>query len=97
MNARLSTILALILLVTATVAAVHQPNVMQVGLHGYSPVSYFEGGPRYGSPEFAAEHDGVTSLLRSAQERKIFLADPDRYAPAYGGWCAFGKAVKCNS
>ena len=95
MNARLAAILALVLLVSATIVAAHQPNVIQVGLEGYSPISYFEqDGPAYGSPEFAAEHEGVTYLLRSSDERKRFLADPDRYAPAYGGWCAFGMAVE---
>ncbi|MEL7088442.1 MAG: YHS domain-containing (seleno)protein [Planctomycetota bacterium] len=65
-----------------------------LGLAGYSPVSYFaDAGPHVGSPEFAATHDGVTYFFADADELSIFEADPERYAPAYGGWCAYGMAV----
>lgn len=66
-----------------------------VGLRGYSPVSYFEvGGPQAGSPEFAVEHKGVTYFLTSQDQVDAFNSDPDRYLPAYGGWCAYGMAVE---
>ncbi|MEM8737174.1 MAG: YHS domain-containing (seleno)protein [Planctomycetota bacterium] len=65
-----------------------------LGLSGYSPVSYFsEDGPHVGSPEFAAEHAGVTYFFADSAEKKEFLADPEKFTPAYGGWCAYGMAV----
>ena len=66
-----------------------------IAIEGYSPVSYFTAGkPTRGSKEFAVEHDGVTYYLASATEQQQFAADPDRYIPAYGGWCAFGMSVE---
>ncbi len=65
-----------------------------VAIAGYSPVSYFtKGYAEKGSPDFAVEHDGLTYLLTSAEQAEQFKAAPDKYAPAYGGWCAFGMAV----
>lgn len=56
---------------------------------GYDLVSYRqEGGPRYGSGEFPAQHGGLTYLFETEENRQLFLADPARYLPAYSGWCA---------
>ncbi|MEM7627771.1 MAG: YHS domain-containing (seleno)protein [Planctomycetota bacterium] len=73
----------------------HAPShTTALGLAGYSPVSYFTNAdPHVGSPEFAATHEGVTYFFANAQEQSTFEADPGRYAPAYGGWCAYGMAV----
>ncbi|MEM6853048.1 MAG: YHS domain-containing (seleno)protein [Planctomycetota bacterium] len=64
-----------------------------LGLAGYSPVSYFHAdGPHVGSPEFSAQHDGVTYFFANEEELSTFSADPERFAPAYGGWCATGMS-----
>ena len=61
----------------------------RVALQGYDPVSYFtRGRAEKGSPEFAASFDGETYWFNSAAHRARFLADPDRYAPQFGGFCA---------
>ncbi|MBB6429464.1 YHS domain-containing (seleno)protein [Algisphaera agarilytica] len=88
---------ALALLVAPLSLAGDNPQAPQhttaLGLAGYSPVSYFhQDGPHFGSPEFAAEHAGVTYFFANAQELSTFSADPERYAPAYGGWCATGMS-----
>lgn len=58
---------------------------------GWDPVAYFtEGRPVEGKPEFALEHEGATWLFSSAANRDRFAADPQRYAPQYGGFCAYG-------
>ena len=92
----LSTLLVALTLTTANASGEHTPpNTLAVGLDGYSPVSYFEQDePHFGSPEFRAEHDGVTYFFASQDEVDTFTADPQRYAPAYGGWCAYGMAVE---
>lgn len=46
-----------------------------------------------GSAEFTAEHDGAIYHFASAANRDTFLADPAKYAPAYGGFCAMGAAL----
>ena len=65
-----------------------------IGLHGYSPVSYVDLGlAEPGRPEHSAEHHGVTYLFTSAEQVATFEAHPDKYEPAYGGWCAFGLTI----
>lgn len=64
-----------------------------VAIRGYDPVAYFrQGGPRHGSPEHAVRYDGATWYFASAANRALFLADPERYKPAYGGFCAYGTS-----
>ncbi len=70
------------------------PHTVSVGLGGYSPVSYLESGrAEPGSPQHAAEHEGVTYFLASDRQRRAFEADPARFLPAYGGYCAFGCSI----
>ena len=60
---------------------------------GYDPVAYFtEGQPVAGDPAIAQEHNGAVFLFSSTANRDRFAADPDAYAPAYDGHCAFGAA-----
>lgn len=64
-----------------------------VALKGYDTVAWHtEGRPRRGSPEFRAERGGVAWHFASAENLARFRADPAAYAPAYGGFCAFGVA-----
>lgn len=65
-----------------------------VALEGYSPVSYFEGRAERGSALFAVEHEGVTYHLTDARQVAAFRQSPGRYAPAFGGWCAFGMSIE---
>ena len=64
-----------------------------VAIEGFSPVSYFDGRVERGSALFAVEHDDVTYHLTSADQVARFKREPDRYVPAFGGWCAFGMSV----
>lgn len=60
---------------------------------GTDPVAYqTEGKPVAGSDDFTAEYAGATWKFASAENRDTFLADPERYAPAYGGYCATGMS-----
>ena len=45
------------------------------------------------SDEFQATHEGATYRFASAAHRDAFAADPAKYAPQYGGYCAFGTAM----
>ena len=64
-----------------------------VAIRGYDPVAYCrDGGPRQGSPEHATHHGGATWHFASAANKALFLADPERYKPAYGGFCAYGTS-----
>ena len=62
-------------------------------LKGYDAVAYhLERKPRKGSEDFAFEWKGAIWLFKSAENRDKFMADPERWAPQYGGYCAWGIA-----
>ncbi|MRI33125.1 hypothetical protein EOPP23_09030 [Endozoicomonas sp. OPT23] len=66
-----------------------------VALHGYDPVSYFTvGKPTEGTFEYTATYKNAIFKFASADNRDTFRADPARYAPQYGGYCAFGASVE---
>ncbi|WCL54355.1 YHS domain-containing (seleno)protein [Gimibacter soli] len=65
-----------------------------LAMQGYDPVAYFTaGGPQKGDKKFALQHTGGTYYFASAENRDTFMADPDRYLPQYGGFCAMGVAL----
>jgi YHS domain-containing protein len=69
-------------------------NDRGVGAKGYDVVAYFTDGKAVkGNPQFTHEHGGVTWQFASAEHRDMFKADPAKYAPQYGGYCAYGVAV----
>jgi YHS domain-containing protein len=66
-----------------------------LALGGYDPVAYFpEGGskPVKGDAKLAVERSGVRYLFASVEHRQLFVAQPERYRPRYGGWCAYAMA-----
>jgi hypothetical protein len=67
------------------------PDGRRIALRGYDPVAYFaDGQPAKGSREFWYAFDDVIYLFRSAEHRAQFVADPERFAPQYDGYCAGG-------
>lgn len=81
----------LLLLVVGYVTGGNLNNVddRNIGINGYDPVSYHQDNPKKGQEPLMADHDGVTYRFSSSANRDLFLADPERYIPAYGGWCAW--------
>jgi YHS domain-containing protein len=64
-----------------------------VAIRGYDPVAYFDQGkPVEGSAEHSLEWRGVTWHFASADHRQAFQENPGKYAPAYGGYCAYAVA-----
>jgi hypothetical protein len=75
----------------------HRFNTLgiNVALGGFDPVSYFpEGGgqPRKGFIKRDVEYGGVTYRFASDTNRELFRANPEKYVPAYNGWCAWAIA-----
>ena len=65
-----------------------------IALNGYDPVSFHsESTALHGDPGITAKHGGATYLFANKENRKQFQADPGRYAPQYGGFCAYGVSV----
>jgi len=75
-------------------------------IRGADPVAYYslESGTRavMGTDEFTYEWMGATWKFSNAENRDLFIADPEKYAPEYGGYCAFAvshnftKSIKPN-
>lgn len=62
-------------------------------VRGYDPVAYFtEGKPVKGSKQYSTEWNGAKWYFTSAGNRDRFRADPKKYAPQYGGYCAYAVA-----
>ena len=57
---------------------------------GYDPVAYFtQNKPVKGDPSIVLKHGGALWLFSSAANRDAFKADPEKYAPQFGGYCAY--------
>ena len=64
-----------------------------VALRGYDPVAYFKDNqPIKGVAAYTAEYRGSSFHFASQASRDAFAADPAKYAPQYGGFCAYGAA-----
>lgn len=78
-----------------SVAAVKHYNLGsdKVALSGYDPVGYFTAAKALkGQSGIKASHGGVTYQFATEENRKLFVAAPEKYLPTYGGWCATAMA-----
>jgi YHS domain-containing protein len=95
----LSSVLAAVFtfgLTAATAFAADEANLNRQGvaIHGYDPVAYFDDArPVRGSESLSARHNGVAYRFSSQENLQKFTANPDKFAPAYGGWCSYGVRV----
>jgi hypothetical protein len=65
-----------------------------LAIKGYDPVAYFtDGKPMPGQPEFEYEWDEHRWRFSSAEHRELFKADPVRYAPQFGNFCAMALSM----
>ncbi|WP_063336818.1 MULTISPECIES: YHS domain-containing (seleno)protein [unclassified Marinomonas] len=61
----------------------------QLALEGYDPVSYFSEEPMKGYPALQIRHNQVLYYFENEENRLAFSENPEKYVPAYGGWCAW--------
>lgn len=60
-------------------------------IKGYDPVAYFiEGKPIKGLSGQSLEWNGATWFFSSEENKNLFKTEPEKYAPQYGGYCAYG-------
>jgi len=85
---------ALAVLFVPNLAQAGHTNINLLGVQGYDLVSYQTmGKPTRGNGHNVAEHDGISYQFSSAENKAAFEANPAKYLPAYGGYCAFGASV----
>ena len=63
-------------------------NDTGVMIDGYDPVAYFSGTPAKGDASISATVDGRIYHFASEGNRDLFTADPGKFEPQYGGYCA---------
>ncbi len=65
-----------------------------IGLKGYDPVAYFiNGAPTQETEQYSFVYKGVTYRFSSAENLERFKADPEKYLPQYGGYCAYAMSL----
>ncbi|WP_291726685.1 YHS domain-containing (seleno)protein [Bernardetia sp.] len=66
-----------------------------VAIEGYDVVSYFvENKPQKGKPSISARYLGVIYRFATKEHRDLFIKNPQKYMPQYGGWCAYAMGAK---
>lgn len=64
-----------------------------IAIRGYDTVAYFtQSKPVEGSDSYTTEWSGATWKFASQENLDLFIAEPEKYAPQYGGYCAYGVA-----
>jgi len=76
-------------------------NPQGIALDGYHAVSYFSGSPTLGRAGYAYTFKGAIYHFAQKTNLETFVSNPDKYTPAYGGWCAYamgesGDLVEVN-
>jgi YHS domain-containing protein len=72
-----------------------------IAIDGYDPVSYFDGTPVEGNPDLKFAYKNIIYQFVSGANLAKFKLAPEKYEPAYGGWCAYamgetGEKVKID-
>jgi YHS domain-containing protein len=66
-----------------------------LAIEGYDPVAYFSSGKAVaGKKEWTTIFNGATYRFSTAEHRELFKANPGKYQPQYGGWCAYAMGAK---
>ncbi len=84
-----------LLTVSTVLRADHTSNVDSDGvmLSGFDAVSYFDSdAPVKGSQQYKVKIKDEVYLFASAANQEKFKANPEKYMPLYGGWCAYAVA-----
>lgn len=84
------------MLISATTVHAQKAEIFQKGgaaIRGFDAVAFFtESKPVMGEVEISYEWKGALWLFSSSVNMEKFKSDPEKYAPQYGGYCAFGMA-----
>lgn len=69
-----------------------------VAIDGHDPVAYFTMSKAVrGEQAITANYGGATYQFSSQENKALFEADPAKYAPQYGGYCAYGASQGYNA
>jgi YHS domain-containing protein len=84
------TLLAIVFASTVSAKTLLNKDRNGVGIKGYDPVAYFTHNKAVkGNAQFQSSPNGITYHFASAQNKAAFDADPAKYEPQFGGFCAW--------
>lgn len=100
MKSKISQFVILFVFVSGSIFAqektIYQKN--GVAINGYDPVAYFtDNMPVKGKETFSFDWNGAKWQFSSDTNLNLFKANPEKYAPQYGGFCAYGVSENHKS
>jgi YHS domain-containing protein len=63
-----------------------------LAVSGYDPVAYFAGAAAVGNADYTTQWQGATWRFASAENKAMFEATPETYAPQFGGFCSYASS-----
>jgi YHS domain-containing protein len=94
-------VLLLFLVTTSTQLLAQETDVFQkdgIAIRGYDPVAYFkQSKPVKGQETISYDWNGVKWLFSSEENKEDFKANPEKFAPQFGGYCAYGLSENHKS
>ncbi len=73
---------------------VNVSGASKIAVSGYDPVAFFaEARAVSGSPFISAEYQNATYFFASEEHKQLFTENPAKYAPQFGGYCAYGVSL----
>jgi YHS domain-containing protein len=73
---------------------VNVSGASKIAVSGYDPVGFFtEAKAVNGSPFITAEYQAATYFFATEEHKKLFAENPAKYAPQFGGYCAYGVSL----
>lgn len=75
-------------------AAINTKGLLNsAAIKGYDPVAYWNSDqPQKGSKQFSHEWRGARWHFANEENKTLFIENPEKYAPQYGGYCAWAMA-----
>ncbi len=65
----------------------------KLAMNGYDVMTYWRGGePKEGDRDISFRYKGATWVFVSEENRDAFAASPEKFAPQYGGYCAYAAS-----
>lgn len=88
-----SLVMTVVLAAASTIHADPVYVTAEGAIRGYDPVAYhLDGKAVRGRADIVHQWQGAEWHFANEKNRALFAADPDAYAPRYGGFCAFGTS-----
>jgi YHS domain-containing protein len=92
-------LLALVLALLTTLLSLTAKDLLNTSwtgsaIKGYDPVAYFTDNKAIeGKSDFQSQLKGATYYFASKEHKDLFDANPEKYLPQFGGYCAYGVSI----